>query len=151
MRLADANKLLDPGYKELESGHGRLDDGQQNVAAWTTTFGCKGRMAEWWFGYLRTTEQYKLWHPKDHVWCEWVGEKGTGRFIGGRHHVHEYIGGELQKLKVNFREPAVNFYVSRFAAAGISAANLPIAAGFMEEHVLPQPQAILAAIEKVMA
>jgi pyruvate dehydrogenase E1 component beta subunit len=33
----------------------------------------------------------------------------------------------------------------------VAAANLPIAAGFMEEHVLPQPKAILAAIEKVMA
>ena len=32
----------------------------------------------------------------------------------------------------------------------VAAANLPIAAGFMEEHVLPQPKAILAAIEKVV-
>jgi RHS repeat-associated protein len=33
-----------------------------------------------WFGYLETTEQYKWWHPKDHVWCEWVGERGTRMF-----------------------------------------------------------------------
>ncbi len=39
-------------------------------------------------GYLRTTEQYKWRHPKDHVWCEWIGERGTGRYIGGTHHVH---------------------------------------------------------------
>ena len=32
-----------------------------------------------------------------HVWCEWIGERGTARFVGGTHHVHEYIGGELQK------------------------------------------------------
>ncbi len=122
MNLAHANRLLDPGYTELESGYCRLDDGQLHVAAWTTMFGCKGRMVEWWFGFLRTTEQYKWWHPRDHVWCEWIGERGTGRFIGGTHHVHEYIGGDLQKLKIHFREPAAYLDVSRFAEAGITAA-----------------------------
>ena len=63
-------------------------------------------MIAWWFGYLETTEQYKWWHPQDHVWCEWKGERGTGRYIGGEHHVHEFIGGELQKLRIRFREPA---------------------------------------------
>jgi pyruvate dehydrogenase E1 component beta subunit len=33
----------------------------------------------------------------------------------------------------------------------VAAANLPIPGGFMEEHVLPQPQDIAAAIERVMA
>jgi hypothetical protein len=57
-------------------------------------------MVEWWPGFLETTEQYKWWHPLDHVWCEWKGERGTGRFIGGEHHVHEMIGGVLQKLRI---------------------------------------------------
>jgi len=39
--------------------------------------GCKGDMIDFWFGFLRTTEQYTWWHPTDHVWCEWVGERGT--------------------------------------------------------------------------
>jgi hypothetical protein len=121
MNLADASRLLDPGYTDLESGYRRLDDGQLHVAAWTTMFGCKGRMVEWWFGFLRNTEQYKWWHPRDHVWCEWVGERGTGRFVGGTHRVHEVIGGELQKLRIHFREPAEYLDVSRFEAAGISA------------------------------
>jgi len=122
MQLAEADRLLDPGYLELESGWQRLEDGQLHVAAWTTMFGCKGRMVEWWFGYLETTEQYKWWHPRDHVWCEWNGERGTGRFIGGTHHVHEYIGGELQKLKIRFREPGELLDASRLEAAGITAA-----------------------------
>jgi hypothetical protein len=122
MELRDANELLDPGYTRLESGYVRLDDGQLHVAAWTTLFGCKGEMVEWWFGFLETTEQYKWWHPIDHVWCEWVGERGTGRFVGGTHHVHERIGGELQKLKIHFREPGTHLDVSRFEKAGISAA-----------------------------
>ena len=51
MNLTDANRLLDPGYLDLESGYRRLDDGKLHVAAWTTMFGCKGRMVEWWFGF----------------------------------------------------------------------------------------------------
>jgi hypothetical protein len=36
-----------------------------------------GRMVEWWLGWLRTTEQYTWWHPRDHVWCERDGERDT--------------------------------------------------------------------------
>jgi len=122
LELTEANDLLKPGYLDLESGYVRLADGQLHVAAWTTMFGCKGRMVEWWLGFLETTEQYKWWHPKDHVWCEWIGERGTGKFIGGEHHVHEYVGGELQKLKIHFRDPAEYLNTARFAEAGITAA-----------------------------
>ena len=122
MRLADANRLLEPGYLDLEAGYVRLDDGQLHVAAWTTMMGCKGRMIEWWFGFLRTTEQYKWWHPRDHVWCEWIGERGSGRYVGGTHNVHEYIGGELAKLKIHFVEPSTYLDASRFSEAGVSAA-----------------------------
>jgi hypothetical protein len=122
MELRDADDLLEPGHLDLESGHRRLPDGQLHVAAWTTMPRCTGAMVAWWFGYLETTEQYKWWHPRDHVWCEWVGERGTGRFVGGTHHVHEFIGGELQKLKIHFRDPAAYLDVSRFEEAGVSAA-----------------------------
>ena len=122
MELSRANDLLEPGYLPVESGWVRLPDGQLHVAAWTTMFGCKGRMVEWWFGFLENTEQYKWWHPVDHVWCEWVGERGTGRFVGGTHNVHEYVGGELQKLKIHFRDPSEYLDVGRFAEAGVSAA-----------------------------
>ncbi len=122
MELKDANRLLKPGYTELESGYVRLEDGQLHVAAWTTLFGCKGHMVEWWFGFLETTEHYKWWYPIDHVWCEWIGERNSGRFVGGTHHVHERIGGELQKLKIHFRDPTEYLDVSEFQGAGISAA-----------------------------
>jgi hypothetical protein len=122
MEIRDADELLKPGYLDLESGYVRLADGQLHVAAWTTMPGCTGRMVEWWFGYLETTEQYRWWHPQDHVWCEWVGERGTGRFVGGTHRVHERIGGELQKLAIQFREPAEYLDASRLAEAGVTAA-----------------------------
>ncbi|MFP6600829.1 MAG: hypothetical protein VB852_10420 [Deltaproteobacteria bacterium] len=122
MELKDANQLLNPGYLDLETGYTRLSDGQLHVAAWTTMFGCKGSMVEWWFGYLETTEQYKMWHPKDHVWCEWVGERGSGNFIGGTHNVHEYIGGELQKLRINFRDPQEYLDTTILAESDVTAA-----------------------------
>lgn len=59
--------------------------------------------------------------PKDHVWCEWIGERGTGRYVGGTHNVHEYIGGELAKLRIHFQEPSRYLDTSRFAEAGIIA------------------------------
>jgi hypothetical protein len=122
MELRDADALLGPGPLPLESGWMRLPDGQLHVACWTLLPGCTGAMVAWWFGYLETTEQYRWWHPRDHVWCEWVGERGTGRFVGGIHRVHEYIGGELQKLAIQFREPSEYLDTSRFAEAGITAA-----------------------------
>lgn len=122
MRFDEADRLLDDGYLDLESGFRRLDDGTLHVASRTAMPGCKGRMIDFWFGFLRTTEHYKWWHPKDHVWCEWVGERGTGRYVGGEHHVHEYIGGELAKLRIRFRPPSDVLDVSRFAEAGIGTA-----------------------------
>jgi hypothetical protein len=122
MRLDETNRLLDPGYLQVESGWMRQDDGTLHVASRTAMPGCKGKMIDFWFGFLRTTEQYTWWHPTDHVWCEWLGERGTGRYVGGTHNVHEYIGGELAKLRINFREPATYLDTSRFGSAGIFAA-----------------------------
>ena len=120
MRLDQANQLLEPGHHALETGVQRLESGQLMVAALTPIRGVKGAMVEWWFGFLETTEQYRWWHPLDHEWCEWVGERGTGVYVGGTHRVHERIGGELQKLKIHFREPAQVLDVSRFEEAGVS-------------------------------
>jgi hypothetical protein len=122
MRIEEANRLLDPGYLPTESGWVRHDDGTLHVASRTAMPGCKGRMIDFWFGFLRTTEHYKWWHPTDHVWCEWVGERGTGQYVGGTHNVHEYIGGELAKLRIHFRPPSEYLDVARFADAGVSTA-----------------------------
>ncbi len=113
--------MCKPGYLDLESGYSRLPDGLLHVAAWTTMPGCKGAMVEWWFGFLETTEQHKRWHPKDNVWCECAGERGTG-CIGGTLHVHEQIGGEPQKLKTHYRDRAEYLDASCFSAAGVTAA-----------------------------
>jgi hypothetical protein len=122
VELREANHLLEPGYLGFESGYTRLSDGQLHVAALTTMPSCKGAMVEWWFSFIETTEHYRWWHPKDHVWCEWIGERGTGRFIGGTHHVHEYVGGELQKLRIHVRSPSEYFDAQRFGEADVTGA-----------------------------
>lgn len=121
MKLSDINEMLDSNPHSLEEGYKILDDGVGFVAVRTNMPECSGKMIDWWFSYLATTEQYKMWHPEDHVYCKWLGERGTGRYIGGTHIVHERLGGDkVYKLKINFREPSTILDVSRFKAAGIS-------------------------------
>ena len=122
MLLSDANLLIENDYLPLETGWTRLEDGQALVAARTQMPGCSGTMIAWWLGFVHHTEEYLWWHPRDHVWSGWDGERGTGRYLGGSHLVHEYIGGELRKLRINFRDPATCLDPSRFADANVSAA-----------------------------
>ena len=62
-------------------------------------------MISWWFGeYMQTTEHYKRWHPRDHVWMSWE-DKRPGTHIGAKHLAHEFIGGRLHKLRITFVPP----------------------------------------------
>lgn len=124
MNLTDANQLLEQDYLATENGWMRLSDGSAHVCARTHMIGCSGEMVKWWFGFIHHTEQYKWWHARDHVFSDWDGERGTGRYIGGTHLVHEYLGGgpTLYKLKINFREPSELLDTSRFEKAKVSAA-----------------------------
>lgn len=110
LRLSDAKLLLENEYLPLEAGYGLTDDNMLHVAASTYMKGCSSKMIDFWFGYIHTTDQYKLWHPRDHVFSDWEGPRGTeSQYIGGHHLVHEYIGGELMKLKISFKDPEEYF------------------------------------------
>jgi hypothetical protein len=73
---------------------------------------------------LHSAEHYKWWHPRDHVHSDCIGERGTGRYIGGTHIAHEYFGGgpTLFKLRINFREPTEILDAAKLAASGVGAA-----------------------------
>ena len=87
----------------------RLADGSYLVAVRTSMPSVKAEMVRWWFAeFLTTTEHYKWWHPSDHVWMDWEN-KIPGEIIGASHLVHEYIGGELSKLRIQFVNPAEFF------------------------------------------
>jgi hypothetical protein len=69
----------------------------------------KADMVRWWFSdFLQTTEHYSWWHPKDHVWMDWEN-KEPGKIKGASHLVHEYIGGDLSKLRIQFVNPSEFF------------------------------------------
>jgi len=108
--LSEAPLLLKSPYHSVESGYATNSEGMANIAANTYMPNCTSAMISWWFGYIRETETYKLWHPSDHVFSAWEGPRdNNSTYIGGHHLVHEYIGGVLCKLKISFLSPSVYF------------------------------------------
>lgn len=101
----DTSGLLADGYTEFETGVRRQPNGVYQVRALTRMPNVKAEMVRWWFAdYMQTTEHYKRWHPKDHVWMAWEN-KQPGEHVGASHLVHEYIGDELSKLRIQFVDP----------------------------------------------
>lgn len=122
MFIEEVNKLLEPGYLPFETGYKRLANGHMHIAVLTRMPRCAAKMVDWWFGYAGDTEKYKTWHPKDHIIGDWDEKWRPGHYIGASHLVHEYIGGELVKLRITFRDPSDFFDVSRFKEARVGAA-----------------------------
>ncbi len=123
MELSQANDLLNPGYLPFESGYKDLADGKRLVAALTRMPGCRAKMVHWWFSWLGGTEQYKLWHPRDHIFSDWENRR-DGNYIGASHLVHEYLAGPsgpLFKLRINFHDPAELFDPARYRESGVIA------------------------------
>ena len=105
----DADEAIAPGYGAFETGVRRMPNGTLQVSALTRMPGVKARMVRWWFAdFLQTTEHYTWWHPTDHVWMDWEN-KQPGQIVGASHLVHEYIGGEMQRLRIQFVDPAEFF------------------------------------------
>jgi hypothetical protein len=117
MRLEDVNQLLEPGYLPTESGYRFFDDGYATVSSIARMPGCSAEMVEWWFGWLGGTKDYKLWHPRDHVFCDWENRE-PGKYIGASHLVHEYMGGSgpLYKLRITFLDPTTIFDPEAYSA-----------------------------------
>ena len=105
----DANKTLVEQTGVYANEVRRLPDATYLVAVRTPMPEVKAEMVRWWFSdFLQTTEHYNLWHPKDHVWMDWENKK-PGENAGSSHLVHEYIGGELSKLRIQFVNSAEFF------------------------------------------
>ena len=135
MRLDQINDLLLPGYLPVESGVVDHDDGYKTVCALTRMPGAKAHMVEWWFRWLGGTEQYRLWHPTDHVFSDWEG-RVPGTHVGSSHLVHEYLAGPtgpLFKLRISFRDPREFFDPDRYA--GLDGAAICAHIGLLDEPV----------------
>jgi hypothetical protein len=109
--LKDVGLMLTNEYLPMEAGFGITTDGMRHVAASTYMRGVTSEMIEWWFGWSQNTDQYLLWHPRDHVQLDWVPPpaNSTSRYIGGSHLAKEYVGGDLQSMKITFQNPSVYF------------------------------------------
>ena len=119
MELQDANDLLQQGYLPFESGYKDLAAGKKLVAALTRMPRCRAKMVHWWFGWLGGTDQYKLWHPRDHVFSDWENRVG-GTYIGASHLVHEYLAGSdgpLYRLRIDFHAPSETFDAACYKAS----------------------------------
>lgn len=102
---ADGKFIEADKYTAFETGVHRQKNGVLRVSALTRMPDVTPKMVHWWFAdYLQTTEQYKRWHPTDHVWYDWE-DKTPGAFVGASAFVHEYIGDELFKLRIQFVMP----------------------------------------------
>lgn len=102
----DTSGVLAAGYSGFETGVHRQPNGVYRVRALTRMPGVRAEMVEWWFAdYMQTTEHYIRWHPTAHVWMDWEN-KVPGEIIGASHLVHEYIGEDLQKLRIQFVDPS---------------------------------------------
>lgn len=117
MEVEEVDRLLDPGPMPLEMGFERPPSGVLHAAARTDMHGCKGRMLDWWFGWLETTQQYVWWHPGDHVSSAWENWS-PGRYVGAVHVVEErFAGGDVVPAMAQFRPPAELFSADRLDAA----------------------------------
>ena len=108
-QTVDANKTLVEQTGVYVNEVRRLPDASYLVAVRTPMPKVKADMVRWWFSdFLQSTEHYSWWHPKDHVWMDWENKK-PGEHVGSSHLVHEYIGGELSKLRIQFVNSAEFF------------------------------------------
>ena len=104
-RQSSHQDFNDPSYVDFESGVERLRDGTIEVSSLVSMPDVTSSMFRWWFSdYLQTSQHYKMWHPEDHVWMDWEHKK-SGEIAGSHHLVHEYIGGEMSKLRIQFVWP----------------------------------------------
>lgn len=122
MQLSEANQLLDHFYLQMESGWERLESGVIHIGVRTPMVGVTPAMVDWWLGFVHHTEEYRWWHPRDHVWSDWEVAAPPGEYIGRTHLVHEYLGGHLAKLRIAFRDPGEILDKSRFAEAKVGTA-----------------------------
>jgi hypothetical protein len=120
-----ATELLDPSPHPLETGVARCTSGVVSVAARTDMPGCSGAAFEWWFRFACDTDQYKWWHPLDHVSSRWVETSATTH-IGSTHLVDERLGETdptVHTLQIHFVDPVELFgeaYTAALEAGDVS-------------------------------
>lgn len=133
MPFEEINRMLEPGYLDVENGYALLDDGTGFVAVRTDLPGVDKEMVRWWFwwNYLEDV-RYKIWCPGSHYSMEVEDPERLAdeslsdeeRFYNNPHYPVEDIGEGPTKLSIRFVPPeSFGLDVSRFDESGtVSAA-----------------------------
>ena len=92
--------------------------------------GVTPEMIDAWWLIMSDTENYKLWHPKDHFWARLEIREEAGRTTMTQH-VLENIGGVPSLLHIRMEDPnSINVpkeYSHVFAGAGLDKSGIPYA------------------------
>ncbi|QCX33301.1 hydrolase [Caloramator sp. E03] len=134
----DINKLLDPGYHEVETGYCILPNGAGYVAVNNKFPGVTVDMINWWFAWHALEDmRYMLWFRKGHFGIE-ISEEDrriildpntpmVKKFQGRTHYVVEDTGGGVEDIQISFLSPEeLGFDMDRFkppAVGTVIAAN----------------------------
>lgn len=130
LHLENVDRMLEPGYLALEHGYVRHSNGSWYVACYTELgTNCNGEMIDWWFRHCDNTERYKWWHPKDHIKGDWnpqyysiqPKDRKKRHYLNNVHQVIENVGGNEQRLFIEFERPSKYFTISQFKKANVTA------------------------------
>jgi len=120
-----ADYLTAENTEDFKTEIRRHPNGIYEVSALTPMPGVTPQMIQWWFAdYMQTTEHYKRWHPAAHIRMDWEN-KVPGEYVGASHLVHEYIGKDLAKLRIQFVPPEAILGEVQFKDDDIAVCALP--------------------------
>jgi hypothetical protein len=112
---AELSRLLESDRLPLEAGYCTLADGMRMIASIHHVPNVTGKMVDWWLRRRKSVEEFRMWHPTEHVRWDWDERQQAGI-------AQHRIDGEIEKTKGQARDAAIYFDVARFAERGISAA-----------------------------
>lgn len=144
--VAQAPRMLDPGYGTVETGYTRGQDLSIRVFCLTPMPRVTPAMWDWWFGWHGCEAlRYKLWHPAAHVEARWADGGSEESYVGRTSLITEYLGPQLKKAAVSFLSPRVlGFDEERLAAQGevvvcarVGIPGTPVQGGWLLHQIRP--------------
>ena len=126
----NANRLLESGYHEVETGYRKNKNGSVYVAALTKMPYVTAKMLDWWFWWHPMESlRYKIWYPDAHFGTsadfqgvyEDENLSHAEKLHKSAHTVIEDVGTGTEKLLIDFMSPSeFGFEVSKFKAGKVA-------------------------------
>jgi phloretin hydrolase len=129
----EINRLLDPGYMDVETGWCSLPNGVGYISVHNKMPGVTVDMLDWWFAWHSLADlHYKIWYPPGHYGIS-ISEKDRKKVLdpdvpikqkiyGRTDHVVEDVGTGAEDIFIYFCGPEeLGFDMSRFHAPNVAA------------------------------